>query len=96
MPDWERRNADTLADAIGKHIRSHPEMVEDNALLAIIQEAVDAAANTVSTTSGELNRQRALVCAICRGSKLYECDVPEGWSPNCAFVFTNTTSFGGL
>jgi hypothetical protein len=96
MPNWERKNADTLADAIAKHIRSHPDMVEDNELLSIIQQAIDEAANTVSTTQSELNRQRAVVCAICRGSRLYECDVPEGWSENCAFIFVNTTEFGGL
>jgi hypothetical protein len=96
MSNWERRNADTLANAIAKHIKSHPDMVEDNALLSIIQEAVDNAANTVATTAGELNRCRAVVCAICRGSNLYECDVQEGWSSNCAFIFDNTTEFAGL
>jgi hypothetical protein len=96
MSNWDRRNADTLADAIAKHIRNHPDMVEDNVLLAIVQQAADEAANTVTTTSGELNRQRAVVCAICRSSKLYECDLPMGWSENCAFVCANTTAFAGL
>jgi hypothetical protein len=96
MPNWERKNADTLADAISKHIRNHPDMVEDNELLAVIQQAADEAANTATTTAAELNRQRAVVCAICRGSMLYECDVPEGWSENCAFVYANTTAFAGL
>ena len=82
--------------ALAKHIRNHPDMVEDNELLAIVQEAVGKAANTLTTTQVELNRQRAVVCAICRGSKLYECEVPEGWSSNCAFIFTNTTELGGL
>jgi hypothetical protein len=96
MPNWERRNADVLADAISKHIRTNPEMVEDNALLTIIQEAVDGASNTVTTTTGDLHRCRAAICAICRGSKLYVCDVDEDWSPNCAFIYANTTEFGGL
>lgn len=96
MPNWERKNADVLANAISKHIRSHTDMEEDNDLLAIVLEAIDDASNTVATTAGELNRHRAVVCAICRGSKLYECDVPEGWSSNCAFIFSNTTEFGGL
>jgi len=96
MPNWERKHADTLADAIAKHIRNRPEMVEDNELSAIIKQAVDKAANTVATTSSELSRQRAVVCAICRGSKLYECDVSEGWSENCAFISANSTQFGGL
>ena len=96
MPNWERRNADVLADAISKHIRSHPHMVDDNELLSIVKDAIDSAASTVLTTQVELNRHRAVVCAICRGSKLYECDVPQGWSSNCAFIFANTTEFGGL
>jgi hypothetical protein len=92
MPHWERKNAFVLADAIAKHIRNHPDKTEDNELLSIVLDAIDAASNTVNTTQGELSRQRAVVCAICRGAKLYECDVPEGWSPNCAFVFSNTTN----
>jgi hypothetical protein len=96
MSNWERKNADMLADAISKHIRSHPDMVEDNELLAIVQEALDNASTTVTTSQSELNRHRAVVCAICRGSKIYECDVPEGWSKTCAFTFTKTTEFGGL
>lgn len=96
MPHWERKNAFVLADAIAKHIRNHPDKTEDNELLSIVLDAIDAASNTVNTTQGELSRQRAVVCAICRGAKLYECDVPEGWSPNCAFVFSNTTEYGGL
>jgi hypothetical protein len=96
MSNWERKNVDTLADAIAKQIRNHPEMVEVNVLLVIAQQAADEAANTVTTTSGELNRLRAVVCAICRGSKLYECDVPKGWSENCAFVYANNTAFAGL
>jgi hypothetical protein len=77
MSKWGRKNADALADAIAKHIRSHPEIVEDNELLEIVKEAVDKVANTVTTTPSEINRHRAVVCAICRGSKLYECDVPR-------------------
>lgn len=96
MPGWERRNADTLADAIGKHIRNNPDTTEANAKLMVIQEEVDDAASTVTTTPGELGRQRAAVCAICRQHQLYECDVPQGWSSNCSFVFANTTEFGGL
>ena len=96
MSNWDRKDADALADAIGKHIKSHPEQEDDNELLAIVMAAVDSAANTVTTTPLELSRHRSLVCAICRGSRLYECDISEGWSNNCAFIFQNTTAFGGL
>lgn len=96
MANWERRDADTLAEAINKHRKNNPHLVEENALLAIIQEAVDESASTVNTTPGTLSRHRALVCAICRGAKLYTCDVDDGWSSNCAFIYTNTTEFGSL
>jgi hypothetical protein len=96
MSDWDRKNADALADAIGKHIKSHPDLKDDNELLAIVKEAVDNAAKTVDTTPMELNRHRSLVCAICRGSHLYECDIADGWSNCCALIFQNTTAFGEL
>lgn len=96
MPNWERKEADTLADAIGKHRKRNPHMVEDNQLLAIVQEAVDDAANTVSTNASDLRRHRAVVCAICRGSKLYACDVADGWSKNCALIGSNTSEFSPL
>jgi hypothetical protein len=96
MRNWEHKHANTLADAIAKHIVRHPELVEDNELLAIINQVVKKSSNTVTTKPYDLSRQRAVVCAICRGSKLYECDVPAGWSQNCAFISANTTEFGGL
>jgi hypothetical protein len=96
MANWERREADTLAEAIHKHLKANPHMVQENLQLAIIQKAADDAANTVSTTMGELARHRAAVCAICRASKIHECDVPQGWSNNCAFIRANTTEYGSL
>jgi hypothetical protein len=96
MANWERREADTLAEAIGKHRRNNPHLVEDNARLALVQKDVDLAASTVTTTSGTLMRHRAEVCAICRGSQLYSCDVPVGWSDNCALINTNATGFSPL
>jgi hypothetical protein len=90
MANWERREADTLAEAIGKHCRRNPHMVDDNELLALVQDAVDAAAHTISTNSGYLRRHRELVCAICRGSQLYACDVPDFWSENCALICSDT------
>ena len=95
MSNWERREADTLAEAISKHRRKNPDMAHENAQLAILQKAVDEAANTVSTTAGDLHRHRTQVCAVCRGANLNDCDVPQGWSRNCAFI-RNNTDFGTL
>jgi hypothetical protein len=96
MPNWERKQTDTLAEAIGKHLRNKPGLTEANARLKEIQVAVDAAANTVATTEGDLNFHRSQVCLICRSNKLYACDVPEGWSDNCALVYANASEFSPL
>jgi hypothetical protein len=96
VSNWERRDADTLADAIGKHIKANPDLVKENQLLSVIKLTVDAASTTVNTNAGELHRFRADVCAICRNSNLYECDVAEGWSSECAFVFSNASQFADL
>jgi len=96
LANWERREADTLAEAIGKHLRKNPDRAVENQLLVLVQKAVDEASTTVSTTPGELTRFRSLVCTACRAGKLYTCDVPQGWSENCAFVYANTTEFGQL
>ena len=96
MSNWERKAADTLADAIEKHCKRNPGQTEEVAQLCVIQKAVDGAANTVTTSTSDLERYRSQVCAICRASKLYDCDVPEGWSRNCAFIYENTTAFTPL
>ena len=96
LANWERREADTLAEAIGKHLRRNPDMAVENQLLVLVQKAVDEASTTVSTTPGELTHFRSMVCMACRAGKLYNCDVPQGWSENCAFVYSNTTEYGQL
>lgn len=95
MANWERREADTLAEAICKYRRRNPDRAQENAQLAIVQKAADEAANTVATTAADLQRHRAQVCAICRNAQLNDCDVPHGWSDNCAFIRANT-DFGAL
>jgi hypothetical protein len=96
MANWERKNADTLADAIDKHLKRNTHPTGDEKLLSVIRIALDQAANTVNTSASTLNRHRAAVCAICRGSKLYECNVEEGWSTSCAFINTNTSDYAPL
>jgi hypothetical protein len=85
-----------LADAIVKHIAHHPQREAENRKLLAIERDADAAANTVATTTGELIGLRSRVCTICRAAKLYDCDVPSGWSNRCAFIISNTTQFGEL
>lgn len=96
MPNWERKQADTLAEAIDKHRRNNPGLIDSNLRLAAIEKEVDAASNTVATTAGDLNKYRSRVCAVCRDCKLYACDVPQGWSQDCALVYANASEFSPL
>lgn len=96
MSNWERKDAGTLADALGKHIRSNPNLTQEYELLSAIRLSVDAASTTVNTNAVDLSRYRSAVCAICRCASLYECDAERGWSANCAFVFENTSQFCDL
>ena len=96
MSNWERRHADTLAVAISTHRKFNPGLEGINRRLADVQVDVMQAAKTVTTTAGELNCHRAKVCQICRPATLYVCDVPAGWSDNCALVSANATEFGTI
>jgi hypothetical protein len=96
MANWERREADTLAAAIKTHRKTNPALDGVNRRLEVVQIVVARAAKTVATTGSELNSHRALVCRICRDSALYACDVPVGWSMNCALVSANASDFGVL
>jgi hypothetical protein len=96
MTHWARKATDTLAEALNRHIRDNPELTEENRQLQAIYLSVQRASGTIATTEGELQRFRASVCEVCRRHEMYECDVPSGWSENCALVFNNTTYFGDL
>jgi lipopolysaccharide biosynthesis regulator YciM len=96
LGNWERRKADALADAIAKHMQNSSQLTRANVLLSEVQVAVEKAGATVNTTESELRRHYSVVCKICRGSSLYECDVDEGWSVNCAFILVNSSRFADL
>jgi hypothetical protein len=96
MSNWERRQADTLAESISKHIKRNLALGDSNSRLMAIQRAVDHAANTVATTAGDLHNHRSQVCSVCRSCQLYACDVPQGWSENCALVYANASEFSPL
>jgi hypothetical protein len=45
----------------------------------------------------EVADARAVTCKACRENQWYECDVPDGWSPNCALLRSHqVTGFGEL
>ena len=96
MSNWERRDADTLADAIIKHRKRHLSNTTEDLLLEQIQHSFDAASNTVLTSESDLVKLRSKLCTVCRNARLYECDIPSGWSANCTFIFVNTSTFTPL
>lgn len=89
MAHWERRRADTLAAALLTHRKKYPGQGFVSQRLEDVQVVVAQAARTIATTADELHAHRAQVCEICRGFVLYACDVPRGWSDNCALVNAN-------
>ena len=96
MTNWDRKRADTLAYAIDRHVKERPHFDEDNELLHVIGDALETASKTTDTASTDLHRYHSVVCAICRGNGLYQCDVDQGISHNCTFISANTSQFGDL
>ncbi len=96
MANWERRRADTLAAAILNHRKRFPGQGCSNQRLQDVHIVVARAARTQLTTADDLKDHRARVCDICRGFTLYACDVPQGWSDNCALVCANAPECGVL
>ena len=94
MTNWDRKRADALAYAIDRHVKERPHYGEDNELLQVVREALGEASKTTDTASIDLHRYHSVVCAVCRGSGLYDCDVDHGLSHNCTFLSANTSHFG--
>ena len=94
MTHWDRREAGILADALAGHCKTSPQAPAENALLVDIRNKAVKASQTVTTTFADLNHLRARVCSVCRGVKLYSCDVPHGWSGNCGLLASQTKPGG--
>jgi hypothetical protein len=90
MGQWERKGAARLAGAIYSHSAKNKISTNEYFIkLEVVYKEINSASVTVSTDAQELQRLRNRVCEICRKHELYECDLPEGWSINCALLNAN-------
>lgn len=87
---WDRKEAVALADAISHRRMTCSENIEQNQLFACIGKDVATASQTDMTDAGRLERLRLRVCELCRANKMYDCDVPQGWTSRCSFLKANT------
>lgn len=96
MLQWEIREAEVMVQALAMHCRDNPDDLEVNLQLLDLQDTAEAAIAEEAPATTDLAALRTQLCALCRGNRLYACDVATGWSGNCTFVFANTTEFSSL
>lgn len=89
MTDWTRKNLDTLSEALTVHLSSGHSTESYAYILIDASKLAHKGAKEFQQSEHRLDVIRASVCAVCRLHKLYECDVPFGWSPNCALLKKN-------
>ena len=90
MSDWDRKQLLVTADAI-KHCIDAVDLPK-TAMVVELEKVYDLAnksAKCVVDASENLESVRRQLCATFRKNTLYECDVQEGWSTNCAFMRHN-------
>jgi hypothetical protein len=91
MGVWERKNLFNLAYAISNHLNKNEN--DERAYyesIQTIEKGISIGSLNISNPEPQLRSARLQVCEICRKYELYKCDVPEGWSSNCAFLKANT------
>lgn len=90
MGHWERKGAARLADAIYSHLAKNEISTNEHCTkFEQVHKEIRRASATVSTGAQELHSMRISVCEFCRKNELYECELPEGWSPNCSLLNSN-------
>ena len=90
MSDWDRRQLLAMTDAI-KHCIDAVDMPKTAMVVELekVYELASKSAKCVLGASENLESVRRQLCATCRKNTLYDCDVQEGWSTNCAFMRHN-------
>lgn len=90
MSDWDRKQLLAMADAIKNCIGAvdMPKTVIAQELEKVY-ELANKSSKSVLDASANLESVRRQLCATCRKNTLYDCDVQEGWSTNCAFMRHN-------
>jgi len=90
MSVWEHKFANDIVGAVAHHLNNASADSQPGFQLIGVYKAAARAANTAITGPEDINHIRSSLCFTCRGDKLYDCDVKDGWSPNCAFIKNNT------
>jgi hypothetical protein len=76
----------TLAGALETHLITTQWSEQHGYLLVDARNRANAARENIHIAEKTLHDIRANVCRVCRQYQLYECDVPAGWSINCALL----------
>lgn len=90
MSNWTQKDLDSLAAALEAHLTANPWSDQHGYLLIDARKRAHVESQHPHTDDRILNELRSMVCSVCRQHRLYECDLPEGWSPNCALIKKNT------
>jgi hypothetical protein len=88
MADWSRKNAGKLSEALHNHGRG--AQGQHGALLISLADQVRDAEKRQHIDANSLGQFRSSACKLCREHRLYECDVPCGWSYSCKLIQSNT------
>jgi hypothetical protein len=83
--NWAFKNLDALHHALDEELKFHNQLDRKTVELVSIKNSIILDIGMVD--AGHLLAFcRSKMCEVCREHLLYTCDVPEGWSPNCAFL----------
>jgi hypothetical protein len=83
MSQWSRKKLDVLRYSVDEELKSLPNLDHKTWELFLIAHRIS---KSVRKSEEDLKQCRSHMCEVCRGHQMYTCDVPVGWSPNCAFI----------
>ena len=83
MSQWDRKSLDELLWAVRKELQAigprHENISRLFAVSVLIVKSLDKPVENLASC-------RRAMCEFCRSDGFHECDIPEGWSANCAFL----------
>ncbi len=83
MSQWDRKNLDELLWAVRRELKAlGPKHESISGLFAVSVSIVKGLDHPMES----LIFCRNAMCEFCRSDRLHECDIPVGWSANCAFL----------
>ena len=89
MGEWDRKKLLSISYAVRQCQSTHAVTFRVRQRLASVIDHANIASRHIDTSTDHVNRVKTQLCAVCRGEALYECDVVEGWSENCALLSAN-------